>query len=60
MTFAELRKGDTLDPEFRAFSTKRDLVNCLMGLDGRTRVGGPKGKGRLTAKKTLALLGVRV
>lgn len=55
MTYAELRKA--LDPEFR-FSTKTAFVEWAKGVDGRTRVGGPKGKGRLTAKKALALLGV--
>lgn len=55
VTYAELRK--VLDAEWR-FRTKADFVAVVRTVDGRTRVGGPKGKGRLTAKKALALLGV--
>lgn len=53
MTYKELSKD--LDPEFRRW-TKRDFIDFVMNVDGRTRVGGPKGKGRLTAKKAAALL----
>jgi hypothetical protein len=54
MTFTELKKD--LDPEFRVF-TKRDFVAFIENVDGRVRVGGTKGKGRITAKRALALLG---
>lgn len=55
MTFAELKKD--LDAEFRRM-TKQDFIFIVSRQDGRLRVGGPKGKGRITAKKALALLGV--
>lgn len=55
VTYQELRK--ILDPEWKV-STKFLFVEMAQKVDGRTRVGGPKGKGRLTAKKALALLGV--
>lgn len=54
MTWYELRRQ--LDPAFWAIKTKRDFVLYCQSVDGRTRVGGPKGKGRLTAKRALALL----
>lgn len=53
MTITELRKD--LDPRFQKW-LKKDLVAYLSAADPRERVGGPKGKGRLTAKKALALL----
>jgi len=55
MTYGELQKD--LNPEFKR-GTKRQFIAWCKEADGRTRVGGPKGKGRLTAKKALALLGV--
>ncbi|MES2156016.1 MAG: hypothetical protein V4510_12860 [bacterium] len=55
MTFQELKKD--LDPAFKRM-TKADFVNYCTGNDGRARVGGPTGKGRMTAKRALALLGV--
>jgi hypothetical protein len=54
MSFKELKKE--LDPEFKSF-TKADFVAFIAAVDGRTRVGGPKGKGRITAKRALALVG---
>ncbi len=54
MTYQELQKD--LDPTFRRVS-KRDFVSYCTSVDGRVRVGGPTGKGRLTAKKALQLLG---
>lgn len=56
MTYGELSKD--LDPEFHRDS-KRTFIAFCQAVDGRTRVGGPKGKGRLTAKKALALLSSR-
>jgi hypothetical protein len=56
MTYGELSKD--LDPIFKRYS-KKDFIAFCDGADGRTRVGGPKGKGRLTAKKALALLASR-
>ncbi len=48
-----------LDPEFRAL-TKAEFVRfCESASDPKERVGGPKGKGRITAKRALILLGVR-
>jgi hypothetical protein len=55
MSFSELRKD--LDPAFKR-ATKAEFVAFCQGSDGRTRVGGPKGKGRLTATRALALLGL--
>lgn len=55
MTYTELKKD--LLPDFRSY-TKRDFIGFCQGVDGRVRVGGTKGKGRLTAKRALALLGV--
>lgn len=55
MSFKELQK--VLDPDYRRM-TKRDFVNFCSASDGRTKVGGPTGKGRITAKRALALLGV--
>jgi hypothetical protein len=53
--FQELRA--LLDPELRLrFRKKNELTAFLREQDGRARVGGPKGKGRLTAKKALDLL----
>lgn len=54
MTFQELKKD--LDPDFKTFSKKEFIVFCE-DADGRVRVGGTKGKGRITAKRALALLG---
>lgn len=53
MTYSELKKD--LDAGFKQW-TKKDFIEFCMYADGRTRVGGPKGKGRLTSKKALALL----
>lgn len=53
MTYQELLKD--LDPEFKRVSKKSFIEFCMYS-DGRTRVGGPKGKGRITAKRALALL----
>jgi hypothetical protein len=53
LSYTELKKA--LDPAFKAF-TKADFVDYARAVDGRTRVGGPKGKGRITAKRALALL----
>lgn len=56
MTFTELKKD--LLPEWKN-STKRDFILFCQAVDGRTRVGGPKGPGRITAKRALALLEVK-
>jgi hypothetical protein len=56
MTFAELRPQ--LLPGFKTF-TKRDFVSYCQAVDQRSRVGGPRGKGRITAKRALLLLGAR-
>ena len=53
MTYKELSKD--LDPTFKGW-TKRDFIDFVTNVDGRVRVGGPTGKGRLTAKKAAALL----
>ena len=53
-TFKELKKD--LDPVFRAWS-KADFIDFCSYAEPRTRVGGPKGKGRITAKRALSLLG---
>ena len=59
MTFTELKKD--LDPEFRRW-TKAEFVEFLADEseygDPKVRVGGPTGKGRITVKRALALLGV--
>jgi hypothetical protein len=39
--------------------TKRDFVLTCQAVDGKTRVGGTVGKGRITAKRALALLAFR-
>jgi hypothetical protein len=54
MTFKELKKD--LDLYFAKGWSKQDFIWFCNDVDGRTRVGGPKGKGRLTARKALALL----
>lgn len=56
VTFREMKP--MLDPDFRKL-TKVDFVFVARAIDPKSRVGGPKGKGRLTAKRALALLGVR-
>jgi hypothetical protein len=56
MTYTELKQE--LDPEFGR-DTKADFILFCQLVDGRVRVGGPKGKGRITAKRALALLGVK-
>jgi hypothetical protein len=53
LSYTELKK--VLDPEFKVF-TKADFIAYARTVDGRIRVGGPKGKGRITAKRALALL----
>ena len=53
MNFRQLKM--VLDPEFNGL-TKAEFIETVSQLDGRIRVGGPKGKGRLTAKRALALL----
>ena len=45
-----------LDSSFRRM-TKREFINFCQSVDGRTRVGGTTGKGRITAKRALAFLG---
>lgn len=55
MTFKELKPE--LDKDVSKLS-KREFVGFCLTVDGRTRVGGPKGKGRITAKRALALLNV--
>ena len=57
MTYTELKKD--LDPAFRGL-TKSSFIDICLTVEPRTRVGGPKGKGRLTAKRALAFLGVKV
>jgi hypothetical protein len=47
-----------LDPGFKRGWTKAVFIDYCQTVDGRTRVGGPVGKGRITAKRALALLGV--
>lgn len=56
MTHQELKKD--LDLRYQRMS-KADFINLCTGMEPRERVGGPKGKGRLTAKQALTLLGVR-
>jgi hypothetical protein len=53
MTFDALRP--TLDPQYRRM-TKTEFVRFCQAVDGRIKVGGTTGKGRLTAKRALALL----
>lgn len=53
MSYTDLKK--VLDPAFKRF-TKADFLAYIAAVDGRTRVGGPKGKGRITAKRAAALL----
>ena len=55
-TFKDLKK--VLDPGFQRGWSKGDFIQFCLYADGRVRVGGPKGKGRLTAKKALELLEV--
>lgn len=55
MTYKELKPA--LDKEVSKLSKREFIGFCLLA-DGRTRVGGPKGKGRITAKRALALLNV--
>lgn len=54
MTFYQLKQQ--LDPPFRV-KTKAELVALLSKCEPRNRVGGPVGKGRITAKRALAALG---
>ncbi len=58
MTFADLKKD--LDQPYQKMS-KRDFIQLMRDIsyygDPKTRVGGPKGKGRITVKRALALLG---
>jgi hypothetical protein len=56
MNYADLKPQ--LDPNFKGF-TKAAFIDYCSTADGRVRVGGPTGKGRITAKRALALLGVR-
>lgn len=55
MTYTELKKS--LDTEWKGL-TKADFITMLQTVEPRTRVGGPKGPGRITAKRALALLGI--
>lgn len=55
MTYGDLKK--VLDPQFKGV-TKRDFIAFCLNGDQRVRVGGPKGKGRITKKRALSLLGV--
>jgi hypothetical protein len=54
MDYRELKKD--LDPEWKRL-TKREFIDAASSVDGRTRVGGPVGQNRLTAKRALILLG---
>jgi hypothetical protein len=59
MTYTELRK--VMDKDVRAsFQNKAEFIFFITDpwVDGRIRVGGPKGKGRITVKRARALLGV--
>ncbi len=56
MNFIELKK--VLDPEYQRTTKSEFIFLCQEG-DQRERVGGPKGKGRVTKKRALQLLGVR-
>jgi hypothetical protein len=56
MNYTELKK--VLDPEFKGITKGDFIAICQLG-DQRERVGGPKGKGRVTKKRALQLLGVR-
>jgi hypothetical protein len=56
MTYQDLKTQ--LDPGFKRGWTKAVFIDYCQTVDGRTRVGGPVGKGRITAKRALALLGV--
>ena len=57
MTYTALKK--VLDPEYR-YLTKAEFVALMRDpdTDQKSRVGGPKGKGRITAKRALSLLGI--
>lgn len=55
MTYFDLKKD--LLPELRRLS-KTEFVRYCQSVDGRVRVGGTTGKGRLTAKRALGFLGV--
>lgn len=57
MTFKDLKAQ--LDPAYRKL-TKAEFVAFITDsdVDGRVRVGGPTGKGRITAKRAAALLSV--
>ena len=58
MTYGELKKD--LFPEFRKMTKASFVDYCRwVVLDPKERVGGPKGKGRITAKRALILLGER-
>lgn len=53
MTFKSLKPA--LDKDIKSMS-KGEFISFCLNVDGRTRVGGPVGKGRITAKRALALL----
>lgn len=56
MTYTDLKK--VMDPSIRsARFNKAEFIEFAGFCDGRVRIGGPKGKGRITAKRALALLG---
>lgn len=55
MNYTELKK--VLDQKYRGV-TKNDFIAICMEGDAKERVGGPKGKGRVTKKRALELLGV--
>lgn len=56
VTYADLKK--VLDPEWQ-YRTKREFVHFARYADDpKMRVGGPKGRGRITVKRALSLLGV--
>jgi len=58
VTYTELKKS--LDPQWRGMS-RATFVGALTDVyywgDPKTRVGGPVGKGRITVKRALILLG---
>jgi hypothetical protein len=56
MNFTELKK--VLAPDYKKM-TKADFIAWCQGVDGRVKVGTASGKGRLTAKRALILLGVK-
>jgi len=54
MKFYDLKR--VLDRDFAKMTKAEFVAFCESAPDPKVRVGGPSGKGRLTAKRALALL----